>query len=131
MLLLITREEKIVFIEKSLVTRHFNSGVPEPEDTSSVQEICLNCKQWFMLISDQSSANDNTQRLATTEKTAQHGNFNLFHFQNNQMTGQHDRQDERLAGQLPNRFGHCRLTGRYFEPRIIDLECMCKIFDPQ
>ena len=28
------------FIEKSLVTRHFNLGVPEPEDTSSdVQEI--------------------------------------------------------------------------------------------
>ena len=36
-------------------------------------------------ISDQSSANDNTQRLATTETTEQHGNFNLFHFQNNQM----------------------------------------------
>ena len=27
------------FIEKSLVARHFNLGVPEPEDTSSVQEI--------------------------------------------------------------------------------------------
>ena len=36
-------------------------------------------------ISDQSSANDNTQRLATTETTEQHGNFNLFHFQNDQM----------------------------------------------
>ena len=67
-------------------------------------------------ISDQSLANDNTQRLATTETTAQHGNSNLFHFQNDQMTGQHDRQDERLTGQLPNRFGHCPLTGRYFEP---------------
>ena len=32
------------------------------------------------------------------------------------MTGQHDRQDERLTGQLPNQFGHCPLTGRYFEP---------------
>ena len=32
MLLLITREEKFVSVEKSLVTRHFNSGVPEPED---------------------------------------------------------------------------------------------------
>ena len=29
--------------------------------------------------------NDNTQRLATTETTEQHGNFNLFHFQNDQM----------------------------------------------
>ena len=36
-------------------------------------------------ISDQSSANYNTQRLATTETTEQHGNFNLFHFQNDQM----------------------------------------------
>ena len=36
-------------------------------------------------ISDQSSANDNTQRLATTETTEQHGNVALFHFQNNQM----------------------------------------------
>ena len=49
MLLLIKREEKVVFIKKGLVTRHFNSGVPEPEDTSSVQEICLNCKQWILL----------------------------------------------------------------------------------
>ena len=32
------------------------------------------------------------------------------------MTGQHDRQDERLTGQLPNQSGHCPLTGRYFEP---------------
>ena len=48
-MLLITREEKFVFFEKSLVTRHFNLGVPEPEDTSSVQEICLNCKQWILL----------------------------------------------------------------------------------
>ena len=30
---------RLVFIEKSLVTWHFNSGVPEPEDTSSVPEI--------------------------------------------------------------------------------------------
>ena len=34
------------------------------------------------------------------------------------MTGQHehDRQDERLTGPLPNQFGHCPLTGRYLEP---------------
>ena len=70
-------------------------------------------------ISDQSSANDNTHRVATTETTEQHGNLNLFHFQNNQ----HDWQDERLTGQLPNQFGHCLLTGRYFEPcstRVIE-----------
>ena len=38
-----------------------------------------------MHFSDQSSANDNTQRRATTETTEQHGNLNLFHFQNDQM----------------------------------------------
>ena len=27
----------------------------------------------------------------------------------------HDWQDERLTGQLPNQFGHCPLTGHYFE----------------
>ena len=32
------------------------------------------------------------------------------------MTGQHDRQDEKLTGQLANQSGHCPLTGRYFEP---------------
>ena len=114
MLLLIETEEKFVCIEKSLVTRHFNLGVPELEDTSSAQEICRKCKQWFLLysprISDQSSANDNTQQLATTETTAQHGNFNSFHFQNDQMTGQHDWQDEKLTGQLTNRLGHWTLS---------------------
>ena len=34
------------------------------------------------------------------------------------VTGQHDRQDRRLTGQLPNHYGHCPLTGRYFEPWI-------------
>ena len=32
MLLLITREEKFEFIEKSLLTRHFNSGVLEERE---------------------------------------------------------------------------------------------------
>ena len=32
------------------------------------------------------------------------------------MTGQHDREDEKLTGQLLNQSGHCPLTGRYFEP---------------
>ena len=32
------------------------------------------------------------------------------------MTGQHDRQDERLTGQLCNQSGHCPLTGCYFVP---------------
>ena len=36
-------------------------------------------------ISNQSSTNDNTQRLATTEITEQHGSITLFHFQNDQM----------------------------------------------
>ena len=39
------------------------------------------------------------------------------------MTGQHDRQDERLTGQLPNQSGHCPLTGRYFEPCVRVEKC--------
>ena len=35
------------------------------------------------------------------------------------MTSQHDRQDEKLTGQLPNQSGHCPLTGRYFEPWVV------------
>ena len=31
------------------------------------------------------------------------------------MTHQHDRQGERLTGQLPNQSRHCPLTGNYFE----------------
>ena len=38
------------------------------------------------------------------------------------MTGQHDRRDERLTGQLPNQFAHCLLTGRYFEPCNLNLK---------
>ena len=34
------------------------------------------------------------------------------------VNGQHDRQDEKLTGQLPNQFRHCPLTGQYFEPWI-------------
>ena len=32
------------------------------------------------------------------------------------MTGQNDRQDERLTGQVCNQAGHCPLTSRYFQP---------------
>ena len=31
------------------------------------------------------------------------------------VTGQHDRQDERLIRQLPNQPGHCSLTRHYFD----------------
>ena len=32
------------------------------------------------------------------------------------MTGQNDRQDESLTGQVHDQAGHCPLTGRYIEP---------------
>ena len=32
------------------------------------------------------------------------------------MTGQNDRREESLIGQVHDRAGHCPLTGRYFEP---------------
>ena len=31
-------------------------------------------------------------------------------------TGQNDRPDESLTGQVRDQAGHCPLTGRYFEP---------------
>ena len=34
------------------------------------------------------------------------------------MTGQNDRQDESLTGQVHDQAGHCPLTGRYFEPWV-------------
>ena len=37
------------------------------------------------------------------------------------MASQHERQDERLTGQLPSQFGHCPLTGRYFEPCVMGI----------
>ena len=42
------------------------------------------------------------------------------------MTGQHDRQDERLTGQLPIQSGHCPLTGRYFEPCLHEQFILCR-----
>ena len=32
------------------------------------------------------------------------------------MTGQNDRQNRRLTGQVCNQAGHCPLTGRYLQP---------------
>ena len=32
------------------------------------------------------------------------------------MTGQNDRQDRSLTGQVRDQAGHCPLTGRYFQP---------------
>ena len=34
------------------------------------------------------------------------------------MTGQNDRQDKSLTGQVHDQAGHCSLTGRYFEPSV-------------
>ena len=37
------------------------------------------------------------------------------------MTGQNDRPDESLTGQVHDQAGHCPLTGRYFEPCSLTL----------
>ena len=37
------------------------------------------------------------------------------------MTGQDDRQDESLTGQVHDEAGHCPLTDRYFEPCMVML----------
>ena len=36
------------------------------------------------------------------------------------MTGQNDRQDRSLTGQVRNQAGHCPLTGRYLQPWIYE-----------
>ena len=33
------------------------------------------------------------------------------------LTGQNERQDESLTGQVHDQAGHCPLTGRFFEPK--------------
>ena len=37
------------------------------------------------------------------------------------VTSEHDQQDERLPGQLPNQSGHCPLTGPCFVPCLKSL----------
>ena len=34
------------------------------------------------------------------------------------MTGQNDRQDRSLTGQVRDQAGHCPLTGRYLQPCV-------------
>ena len=36
------------------------------------------------------------------------------------MTGQNDRQDRSLTGQVHDQAGHCPLTGRYLQPCKFD-----------
>ena len=48
---------------------------------------------------------------------------NIIKCSNPKMTGQNDRQDESLTGQVRDQAGHCPFTGRYFEPwRAIQAE---------
>ena len=44
---------------------------------------------------------------------------NIIKCLHRKMTGQNDRQDESLTGQVPDQAGHCPLTGRYFEPCLV------------
>ena len=37
------------------------------------------------------------------------------------MTGQNDRQDRSLTGQVRDQAGHCPLTGRYLQPWIVSV----------
>ena len=44
------------------------------------------------------------------------------------MTGQNDRQDESLTGQVGDQAGQCPLTGCYFQPcHVLDKETKQKI----
>ena len=52
------------------------------------------------------------------EQNALSDNFveNIIKCSHPKMTGQNDRQDESLTGQVRDQAGHCPLTSRYFEP---------------
>ena len=43
------------------------------------------------------------------------------------MTGQNDRQDRSLTGQVRDQAGHCPLTGRYLQPWPIDVNVMLNL----
>ena len=52
------------------------------------------------------------------EQNALSGNYMEYILKGShpKMTGQNDRQDESLTGQVHDQAGHCPLTGRCFEP---------------
>ena len=52
------------------------------------------------------------------EQNALSGNYMEYILKGShpKMTGQNDRQDESLTGQVHDQARHCLLTGRYFEP---------------
>ena len=54
----------------------------------------------------------------TAEQNALSGNYmeNILKGSHPKMSGQNDRQDESLTGQVHDQARHCLLTGRYFEP---------------
>ena len=89
---------------------------------------CVNCKQRVLIAFHPPGFQIKVPQYTairyitiTIETAEEHGNFNIwfisFSIRSN-VTGQHDRQDERLTGQLSNQSGHCPLTGRYFEPWV-------------
>ena len=58
------------------------------------------------------------EKEMTTEQNALSGNYmeNILKGSHPKMSGQNDRQDESLTGQVHDQAGHCPLTGRCFEP---------------
>lgn len=80
---------------------------------------CKNCKQQFISsrISDQNSTLNSNKLHTDNNWTAWNLKKISFSTQLN-VNSEHDRQDKKLTGWLPNQFGHCPLTGQYFEPCI-------------
>ena len=46
------------------------------------------------------------------------------------MTDQNDRQDESLIGQVRDQARHCPLTGRYFQPCIVEKKAFKAVIAP-
>lgn len=103
MLLSTTREENLYSSRKSLVTRHFNSGVPEPDVCFNVQIVNNGSSCMSLRISDQSYAihsellhTDNNWNNWTAWKL-----LSISFLIRSNVTSQHEWQDERLIGQFP------------------------------
>ena len=71
-----------------------------------------------LLVQSSKKAKEKINQYSVIEHNALSDNYveNIIKCSYPKMTGQNDRRDESLTGQVHDRAGHCLLTGRYFEP---------------
>ena len=74
----------------------------------------------------QKKAKEKINQYSVIEHNALSDNYmeNIIKCSYPKMTGQNDRRDESLTGQVHDRARHCPLTGRYFEPWLIPVSSL-------